>query len=199
MFPYEYPFILGRDIAGEVFEVGKFVIAVKKGNRVLGYGIGSVSHRREEDASSFGSNVIQLVASSGCSVITTASFKNFDYVKRLGASQVFDYNKSSVVSDIVTALESKAVAGVFDAIGAYGAFDACLKVVTHLIFSGVKFISTVRPPPERLPSGVSAKIVLVGEIKDSDVSQAIFQGYLPRALAEGKLVAAPDPHVVGGS
>ncbi|KAL9595936.1 MAG: hypothetical protein Q9179_004789 [Wetmoreana sp. 5 TL-2023] len=152
-FPHEYSSILGRDIAGGVFEVGKSVTAVKKGDRVLGYAIGQ--------------------------------------------SQVFVDNKSSVVSNIAAALEGKTVAGGFDAIGAYEAFDACLEVVTHPRFSGVNFISTVRLLPEKLTSGVSAKLVLVGEIKDGEVSKAIFHSYLPRALAEGTFIAASDPYVVG--
>jgi NADPH:quinone reductase-like Zn-dependent oxidoreductase len=42
-------------------------------------------------STSVGSNAIQLAVAAGYEVITTASPKNFDYVKKLGASQVFDY------------------------------------------------------------------------------------------------------------
>ncbi|ODM21236.1 hypothetical protein SI65_04289 [Aspergillus cristatus] len=35
-FPSHYPFILGSDIAGEVYEVGKNVTAFRKGDRVIG-------------------------------------------------------------------------------------------------------------------------------------------------------------------
>jgi NADPH:quinone reductase-like Zn-dependent oxidoreductase len=41
-------------------------------------------------STSVGSNAIQLAVAAGYEVITTASPKNFEYVKRLGAIEVFD-------------------------------------------------------------------------------------------------------------
>ena len=49
-------------------------------------------------ASSVGCNAIQLAVAAGYEVVTTASPKNFEYVKKLGASEVFDY-KDPAVSD----------------------------------------------------------------------------------------------------
>lgn len=43
-------------------------------------------------STSVDSNAIQLAVAGSYEVLTTASPKNFDYVKKLGASQVFDYN-----------------------------------------------------------------------------------------------------------
>ncbi|KAJ5595147.1 uncharacterized protein N7459_001355 [Penicillium hispanicum] len=61
-------------------------------------------------AGSVGSNAIQLCVAAGYEVLTTASAKNFDYVKKLGASQVFDYSSSTVVEDLVKALRGKSLA-----------------------------------------------------------------------------------------
>ena len=44
-------------------------------------------------------------------MITTCSPKNYALVKKLGASQVFDYNSETVVSDILSYLEGKVIAG----------------------------------------------------------------------------------------
>jgi NADPH:quinone reductase-like Zn-dependent oxidoreductase len=44
--------------------------------------------------------VIQLAALSGLDVITTASPRNFDLLKSLGAKHVVDYNSPTVVEDI---------------------------------------------------------------------------------------------------
>jgi NADPH:quinone reductase-like Zn-dependent oxidoreductase len=52
---------------------------------------------------SVGSNAIQLAVAARYEVITTASSKNFDYVKKLGASQAFDYNSPTGIDDIVMA------------------------------------------------------------------------------------------------
>lgn len=43
---------------------------------------------------------IQYAKLSGYNVITTASPRNFDYVKSLGADAVFDYNSASVADEI---------------------------------------------------------------------------------------------------
>ena len=48
--PYEYPTLFGADVAGEVVEVGKSITMAKKGDRVLGFAIGSVNQRKPESA-----------------------------------------------------------------------------------------------------------------------------------------------------
>ena len=52
-------------------------------------------------SSSVGAAAIQLATASGLEVITTASKKNFDFVKGLGAVEVFDYSSPGVVGDIM--------------------------------------------------------------------------------------------------
>ncbi|KAL1968650.1 hypothetical protein VTN77DRAFT_1476 [Rasamsonia byssochlamydoides] len=146
-------------------------------------------------ASSVGSNAIQLAVAAGYEVITTASPKNFAYVKNLGASQAFDYNSASVVEDLVAAFKNKTIAGVLDTVNRNGAIQHCADVLRRS--QGKKVVSTVMQPPEKLPGGVAAKLVLAYTIKDDEVSHVIFNQFLPKALAEGKFVPAPDPHVVG--
>jgi NADPH:quinone reductase-like Zn-dependent oxidoreductase len=107
-------------------------------------------------SSSVGSNAIQLAVAAGYVVLTTASPKNFEYTKKLGASQVFDYNSKTVTNEIVEALKGKTVAGVLDAIGADGAFQNSADVLAQS--EGNKFIATVLQPPEDIPAGVSAKV-----------------------------------------
>ena len=65
-------------------------------------------------ASSVGSNAIQLAVAAGYEVITTASPKNFDYVKKLGASQVLDYHSKSIADELVDIFKGKTIAGAFD-------------------------------------------------------------------------------------
>lgn len=50
-----------------------------------------------------GALAIQFAKLSGLQVVTTSSPRNFDYLKSLGATAVFDYNSSSCSSDIRTA------------------------------------------------------------------------------------------------
>ncbi|KAL8933021.1 MAG: hypothetical protein Q9216_006559 [Gyalolechia sp. 2 TL-2023] len=146
-------------------------------------------------ASSVGSNAIQLAAASGYEVLTTSSAKNLEYVKKLGASHVFDYNEPNVIDDIVAALDAKGSdVGIFDAVSANGAVEACLEISSRA--QNDLFVSTVRPPPKDLPSGIQAKMVYA-TVEDTSAAKAIFENFLPQALADGKFVAAPDPYVVG--
>ncbi|TVY49846.1 Zinc-binding alcohol dehydrogenase domain-containing protein cipB [Lachnellula occidentalis] len=146
-------------------------------------------------ASSVGSNAIQLAVAAGYEVLTTASPKNFDYTKKLGASQVFDYHSKTVVADLVQALKGKTVVGVLDAVGANGAAQNSLDILAQ--GEGSKFVATVLKPPEHIPAGTSAKFIQAAAIKDNEVSKAVYEDFLPPALADGKYVAAPEPYVVG--
>lgn len=56
-------------------------------------------------STSVGCNAIQLAKAAGYDVTTTASPKNQEYLKRLGASEAYDYNSHSVAADIVKALQ----------------------------------------------------------------------------------------------
>jgi NADPH:quinone reductase-like Zn-dependent oxidoreductase len=145
-------------------------------------------------SSAVGSNGIQLGVAAGYQVFTTASPKNFDYVKKLGASQVFNYNKSSVADDIVAAVRGKTIAGVLDTVNQGGAIQHCYNILSKA--QGKKFVVSTLEPPDA-PPGVTAKVVLAYTIKDNEVGKAIFNDFLPKALAEGKFVPAPEPWVVG--
>ncbi|HME83586.1 MAG TPA: zinc-binding alcohol dehydrogenase family protein [Roseiarcus sp.] len=102
-------------------------------------------------STSVGSNAIQLALAAGYEVITTASPRNFDYVKKLGASQGFDYNSKTVIVDVIKAFEGKTIAGAL-AVGSSSA-EACLDIVRAC--HGDKFVSMASFPIslERLPKG----------------------------------------------
>ncbi|KAE8146577.1 chaperonin 10-like protein [Aspergillus avenaceus] len=146
-------------------------------------------------SSSIGSNAIQLAAAAGYEVFTTSSPKNFEYVKSLGASQAFDYNSPTLVDDIVAAFESsgKPSAGAF-AIGNTAATPSA-EVVSRV--KGRKFVSLANPPTGALPEGIESKFVFGGELQDNEVGPAIFEAFLPKALAAGTFKAAPNAQVVG--
>jgi len=167
-------------------------------------------------STSVGSNAIQLAVAAGYEVVTTSSPRNFDYVKKLGASQAFDYNSSTVVDDIVEALKGKAIAGAI-ALGS-GSAEACLDIV-HAC-NGTKFVAmasasvsfengmTLRVARQLVSSTVSmqvksrmrrirTKFIFGSSLMNNEVSRVIYQDFLPQALADGRYVAAPDPYVVG--
>ena len=48
-----------------------------------------------------------------------------------------------------------------------------------------------------VPDGVESKFILGSGLADNEVGAAVYADYLPKALAEGKFIAAPEPLVVG--
>lgn len=171
-------------------------------------------------STSVGCNAIQLAKASGFEVIATSSPRNFDLCKRLGASHVFDYHSKTVVADMVTALEGRILHGAM-VVGGGGA-EACCSVMAETKCDK-KFVSMVSYPllksePKRFVTlrriayfiswnvrwwvksrlqGVESKFVFGSSIVYNDISLALFERYLPDAMAEGRFVAAPEPYVVG--
>ncbi|MEU4519947.1 zinc-binding alcohol dehydrogenase family protein [Amycolatopsis sp. NPDC024027] len=175
-------------------------------------------------STSVGSNAIQLAVAAGYEVITTASPRNFDHVTSLGAGQVFDYHSPTVVADIIAALKGRTLAGAI-AIGTTSA-AACVSIVgsatgTRFVAMAsppVSFDSLADEGRRRfeLPRvilrlitanvalqvksrlrRVGTKNIFGTTLKANEVSTAIYRDFLPRALAEGRYIAAPKPTVVG--
>ncbi|OBT66456.1 hypothetical protein VE03_03697 [Pseudogymnoascus sp. 23342-1-I1] len=152
-------------------------------------------------ATSVGCNAIQLAVAAGYEVISTSSPKNFDYLRGLGASAVFDYASPTVTADILAAFKGKKSAGAV-AIGGVdpavnnGIAKACLDVVDGS--EGRKFVAmAVHFDPKQLPEGVGAKFIFGSDLKDNEVGPAVFEHFLPKALEEGVFRCAPEP-LVGG-
>ncbi|KAL4922075.1 hypothetical protein BDW62DRAFT_172922 [Aspergillus aurantiobrunneus] len=143
-------------------------------------------------ASSVGSNAIQLAVAAGYEVYTTASAKNFAYVKELGAVGVFDYNSPTVVDDLVDALKGKTLAGGIDCIGP-SATAPTVEVVRRS--EGVKFVATANGGLDDKMVGV--KMIMAPSVKDSGVGKVVYEDFLPKALEAKSYVAAPEPLVVG--
>ena len=174
-------------------------------------------------STSVGSNAIQLAVAAGYEVVTTASPRNFDYVRKLGASQAFDYHSKTVVREIIAALRGKTIAGAL-AIGA-GSTEFCADIVHGC--SGTQFISTASPSLsfENLPSRpgmrvvfplllrlvlstialqvklgvrrIRSKAIFGTTLMDNEVSRILFEDFLPKALVDGTYAVVPEPVVIG--
>ena len=152
-------------------------------------------------STSVGSNAIQCAVAAGYEVITTASPKNFDYVKKLGASHAFDYHSPSIQEELIAALKGKESAGALTIAdvtpqGRAHAAEACLAIVAET--EGGKFVAMAGPVPEKLPPGVGAKFIDARNLaSDPELARAIYGDYLPKALAAGTFVPAPEAAVIG--
>lgn len=175
-------------------------------------------------STSVGSNAIQLAGAAGYEVITTASPANFGYVKGLGATSVFDYNSPSVVKDLIKAFAGKTIAGAI-AVGSNSA-RTCLDVVhasrgnkfVSIATFPIDFrrmakgaavpVEMLRQSPKLVSfvvsfllksqlRGIRTKAIYGTTLMDNEVSRIVYVDFLPKALAQGRYVAAPKPVVVG--
>jgi len=175
-------------------------------------------------STSVGSNAIQLAVAAGYDVIATASPHNFDYVKRLGASLVFDYRSKAVVADIIAALRGRRLAGAL-AIG-LGSASACIDIMGAC--EGPRFVALATPAAsfDDVPAGrdrlqrllpavarmlagnlhlgaraaakrVRTKFIWGSSLLGNEVGPMIYETFLPAALTAARFVAAPDPLIVG--
>ena len=148
-------------------------------------------------SSSVGCNAIQLAVAAGYEVVTTASVKNAEYLRGLGAKKVLDRRSESVREDILAALEGKKLAGTLDCIGDEASWGVCLDVAGRH-GDGSKLVVTTLPGfPDPAPEGLTIKHMFATTIKDNEVSKAMYEDFLPKALEEGTFVPAPEPDVVG--
>lgn len=175
-------------------------------------------------ASSVGSNAVQLAVSAGYRVISTSSPKNFDYVKKLGATLVFDYRSKTLVKDLLASLRDCELVGSFT-IGD-GAVQVCTAVMkrhdprltkkriavagsivpanklTSFVGKGTYLMGMVggmiKSHGIRLTTGIQAKFILLNDLVDpGSVVARIYREFLPEALEKGQFVPAPSPQVVG--
>jgi NADPH2:quinone reductase len=95
-------------------------------------------------AGGVGSLAIQFAKQAGAKVYTTASSRNHDYVKNLGADVAIDYKKENFVEAVKTA-EPAGVDVVFDTLG-----DAVQQQSFAALKAGGRLVSIVAPPPDDL-------------------------------------------------
>lgn len=100
-------------------------------------------------SSSCGSSAIQLAVAAGYEVSTTASPSNFEYVKDLGASHVFDHNDLNVCDKIVEVLKPGDY--VFDCISIAETMKLSATILSKI---GGGKIALLNPPEGTFPENV---------------------------------------------
>jgi NADPH:quinone reductase-like Zn-dependent oxidoreductase len=124
-------------------------------------------------SSSVGGNTIQLAVASGIQVYTTCSRRNFDYVKALGASQVFDYSdETSVVNQLVDAMFGTKLLGAVDTIGDEKTLKASASVIDKL---GGGMVVGVLPGGEKVDVGKNVTIKTCKPLSTHNSLNAPFQ------------------------
>lgn len=106
-------------------------------------------------SSSVGSTTIQLAVASGLEVVSTASKKNLEYLKSVGAKHAFDHSSVTTVTEIVKVLKGSDFVGAYDAISLPETLRATSEIVHQL--GGGRIVTVLAPPPkEELPNHVIA-------------------------------------------
>jgi NADPH:quinone reductase-like Zn-dependent oxidoreductase len=137
-----------------------------------------------------------LAVGAGLKVVSVSSQKNFENVKDLGASEVFDYNSPSVADDILKALSDTEYIGVCDCIGTEESAAAWAPVFKKL---GGRYSSVTFSPPG-IPDGIEGGFVIAVTIASvhKDIGEAVWGKYIPEALEKGTFRAKPEPTVIKG-
>lgn len=110
-------------------------------------------------SSSVGSTTTQIAAATRIYVVEVAGERKHGMVKRCGASQAFEHKNTSIVEDVVGAVnarQSKFV-GIFDAISTPETYARNLAILKRL---GGGHLACVHPPPvDDVPSSVKTGMI----------------------------------------
>ncbi|KQS08899.1 hypothetical protein ASG04_08230 [Curtobacterium sp. Leaf183] len=174
-------------------------------------------------STSVGMNAVQLARAAGYDVVSTASPRNADAVRALGADVVVDHHDPDAVAQLVQGIAGRRVLGAV-AIGT-GSADACLRVLRRTGGDVLAMASTSvsldglagrrRLFPAMLPvftriglgmagftirarrAGVRTAFIWGSSLRDDEVGRRLWSETLPAGLADGTLQAVPAPVVAG--
>lgn len=150
-----------------------------------------------------GTMLIQLARIMGFTVFATASKVNHDYLKTLGATEVFDYHSATVVDDLVDAAKKvgKPITVGIDVNSEKESLKATAEVLTKSGGKGSK-LAHYLGWPEDLSKPEDLTLLAVGgpQILTSrkDVAAWLYGGFLVKAVEGGALVPSPKVQVVEG-
>lgn len=174
-------------------------------------------------STSVGMNAVQLARAAGYDVVSTASPKNADAVRALGADVVVDHRDPAAVDDLVRGIGGRPVVGAI-ALGS-GSAQACLRVLRRTGGTVLAMASTPvsleglagrrRLFPAMLPvfsrigitmalltlrarrAGIRTGFIWGSSLRDDAMGQRLWSEVLPAGLADGSIRAVPTPMVVG--
>eukprot|EP01114_Cavostelium_apophysatum_P007780 TRINITY_DN1995_c0_g1_i2.p1 TRINITY_DN1995_c0_g1~~TRINITY_DN1995_c0_g1_i2.p1 ORF type:complete len:224 (+),score=30.69 TRINITY_DN1995_c0_g1_i2:462-1133(+) len=137
-------------------------------------------------SSAVGAAAVQLATLMGYRVIATSSPKNFDLVKSLGASDMFDYRDPNLVKKVQEAAGKK-INLAFDAASSEESINQCVDIL-----NGSGNLCQVKPhitDTER--KGVSLSAAMCFAINKDKEMSAWWWSYLKSAVEAGSFVGLP--------
>ncbi|KAI1038133.1 hypothetical protein LB503_012042 [Fusarium chuoi] len=155
-------------------------------------------------ASAVGVSAVQIAHALGWSVYATASPKHHEWLKALGAKDVWDYRDLQVAQKIAAALKAsgKRIRGVIDGRAEGSSFDSVAKILTAAgLEPGCKVTALFPWPAETsLPAGIEGHHTNCVGFTDNypDIASWVFRGWLRKSLQEGRIKPAPRARVIEG-
>ncbi|KAH7114930.1 chaperonin 10-like protein [Dactylonectria estremocensis] len=155
-------------------------------------------------ASAVGVAAVQIAHALGWPVYATASPKHHEWLKRLGATDVWGYRDPQVAQHIGQAAQTAGlkIRGAIDARSEDSSFDqVAATLVAANSIPGAK-ISTVLPWPADKPTPEGVEVCAINcfrFMKDrQDIGRWLFSYWLQKALEDGSIEPAPKPCVIEG-
>lgn len=154
-------------------------------------------------SSSTGTAAVQLARELGFEVFATASPKNHEYVKSLGASEVVDYRDPDAVSTL-SQLAKEAGTPLRYGFDSISEGNSSLLSADTLLASGGKgsklALSAPWPTGDEKPAGVEISMTMaaLAFVHYVEMGSWMFNDYLPQAIEQKKIVPAPKVRVVDG-
>jgi NADPH:quinone reductase-like Zn-dependent oxidoreductase len=152
-------------------------------------------------ATSIGSAAVQIAKLMGYTVYATASAKQHEYIKGLGAATMFDYKDKNVVDQIVQAANHNGLE-INIAYDAAGSLQECVDVLKALKGEGVAKIASAPRVPDEFSQidDVEVKFVFppTNEKERLEFAHHVFSIWLKEKLATGEFVPSPKIRLVEG-
>lgn len=153
-------------------------------------------------ASSVGTFAVQSAKLMGFTVYTTASAKNHEYLRKLGADVVFDYKASDVVSQIIDTVKKNGVILRTALSAVEGSLQPTLDVLKNTKGDAVAKVAHAPPLLPGAPTleGVEIKFVLppMDPAERSEHMYKCFHVWLRDGLNSGTVVPSPRVQVEAG-
>ncbi len=152
-------------------------------------------------SSAVGTAAVQIAASLGFKVLAVCSPLHHSYVKSLGATQVFDYNDSAVVKNIISFVKAAGmeIKYAYDCISKSASLPHTAAVLEE--FGGGKLAITL-PWPEDIKKPENVTVWTTGAFRvvtdQKDLGKWLFNDWLEKSLVEKKYVPSPEIEKIEG-
>ncbi len=154
-------------------------------------------------SSSVGTAAVQLAKNLGFKVFATSSLAHHNYLKSLGAFEVFDYHESSVKEKIISSAKAAGtpITLGFDTISEGNTPEQAAGVLLESGGKGSKLCLTLQwPGKEPQPDGIEISqtgAMWIGT-DQQELGKWLFNEYLEKSLKDGSIVPAPKIELYEG-